>query len=161
MIFVMSAETVIDHSCIVGFKCLPLSCNAVLYSQDYRMLTSNMSHSKRFILMVDLLLIFIQVKLNFININIISSITFMYVSNQCSSKRGVILLVLMKSWLLLFSSSQSARGKDCVCELENSDPDFPEHKLDNVELTASQCTENITSEKVQTKSLVWYLGRQV
>ncbi|XP_056307366.1 olfactomedin-4 [Danio aesculapii] len=66
------------------------------------MLTSNMSHSGRFILTVIFLLIFIQ----------------------------------------------SARGKDCVCELVNSDPDFPEFKLDNVELTASQCTENITSEKI-------------
>ncbi|XP_001335383.3 olfactomedin-4 [Danio rerio] len=44
--------------------------------------------------------------------------------------------------------SQSVRGKDCVCDLQYSDPDFPENKLDNVELTASQCTGNITSEKM-------------
>ncbi|KAK2867070.1 hypothetical protein Q8A67_025187 [Cirrhinus molitorella] len=44
--------------------------------------------------------------------------------------------------------SQSARGKECVCELQNSDPAFPENKLDDVEFTATQCTENITSEKM-------------
>lgn len=45
-------------------------------------------------------------------------------------------------------SPQSTRGKDCVCELQNSDPAFPENKLKNVEFTASKCTGNITSEKV-------------
>ncbi|XP_048013476.1 olfactomedin-4-like [Megalobrama amblycephala] len=44
--------------------------------------------------------------------------------------------------------SQSARGKDCVCELQNSDPAFPENKLKEVEFTASQCIANITSEKM-------------
>ncbi|KAF4094973.1 olfactomedin-4-like isoform X1 [Onychostoma macrolepis] len=44
--------------------------------------------------------------------------------------------------------SQSAKGKDCVCELQNSDPAFPENKLNNIEFTATQCTENITSEKM-------------
>ncbi|XP_050956369.1 olfactomedin-4 [Labeo rohita] len=44
--------------------------------------------------------------------------------------------------------SQSVRGKDCVCELQNSDPAFPENKLSNVEFTAIQCTRNITLEKM-------------
>ncbi len=37
-----------------------------------------------------------------------------------------------------------------MCEVQNSDPAFPENKLNNVEFTATQCTENITSEKVET-----------
>ncbi|KAK7117417.1 hypothetical protein R3I94_022856 [Phoxinus phoxinus] len=44
--------------------------------------------------------------------------------------------------------SQSTRGKDCVCELQNSDPAFPENKLKNVAFAASKCTGNITSEKM-------------
>ncbi|XDV53136.1 hypothetical protein PO909_021718 [Leuciscus waleckii] len=45
-------------------------------------------------------------------------------------------------------SPQSTRGKDCVCELQNSDPAFPENKLKNVEFTTSKCIGNITSEKM-------------
>ncbi|XP_043083925.1 olfactomedin-4-like [Puntigrus tetrazona] len=56
------------------------------------------------------------------------------------------IFILMAAIPLIFS--QSARGKDCVCELQNSDPAFPENKLNNVEFTATQCTENITSEKM-------------
>ncbi|TRY93629.1 hypothetical protein DNTS_029700 [Danionella cerebrum] len=44
--------------------------------------------------------------------------------------------------------SQSAGGKDCVCELQNSDPAFPENKLDQIGFTASQCSINITSKKM-------------
>ncbi|XP_016324650.1 olfactomedin-4-like [Sinocyclocheilus anshuiensis] len=56
------------------------------------------------------------------------------------------IFILMVVIPLIFS--QSARGKDCVCELHNSDPAFPENKLNNVEFTATQCTGNITSEKM-------------
>ncbi|XP_016296528.1 olfactomedin-4-like [Sinocyclocheilus anshuiensis] len=56
------------------------------------------------------------------------------------------IFILMVVIPLIFS--QSARGKDCVCELQNSDPAFPENKLNNFEFTATQCTENITSEKM-------------
>lgn len=45
-------------------------------------------------------------------------------------------------------SPQEVRGKDCVCDLKNTDPAFPENKLKRVETTAFQCTEIITSEKV-------------
>ncbi|XP_052399984.1 olfactomedin-4 isoform X2 [Carassius gibelio] len=51
-------------------------------------------------------------------------------------------------FILIFSQSQSARGKDCVCELQSSDPAFPVNRLNNIEFTATQCTENITSEKM-------------
>ncbi|XP_067292830.1 olfactomedin-4-like [Pseudorasbora parva] len=58
--------------------------------------------------------------------------------------------------------SQSARGKDCVCELQNSDPAFPENKLENVEFTAAQCTGNITSEKMrEIDSLVLGLQHRI
>ncbi|XP_073687703.1 olfactomedin-4-like [Garra rufa] len=46
------------------------------------------------------------------------------------------------------SSHKSVRGKNCVCELQNSDPAFPENKLNNVEFTAIQCARNVTSEKM-------------
>ncbi|XP_051740718.1 olfactomedin-4-like [Ctenopharyngodon idella] len=58
--------------------------------------------------------------------------------------------------------SQSVRGKDCVCELQSSDPAFPENKLLNVEFTASQCTGNITSEKMtEIDSLVLGLQQRI
>ncbi|XP_042609331.1 olfactomedin-4-like [Cyprinus carpio] len=56
------------------------------------------------------------------------------------------IFILMVIIPLIFS--QSARGKDCVCELQNSDPAFPENKLNNVEFNAIQCARNITSEKM-------------
>ncbi|XP_016367061.1 olfactomedin-4-like [Sinocyclocheilus rhinocerous] len=43
---------------------------------------------------------------------------------------------------------QSVSGKDCVCDLKNSDPAFPELKLTKVETTAAQCTGTITSERM-------------
>ncbi|XP_043083297.1 olfactomedin-4 [Puntigrus tetrazona] len=43
---------------------------------------------------------------------------------------------------------QSVRGKNCVCDLKNSDPAFPEHKLTKVETTSRQCIERITSERI-------------
>ncbi|XP_067292486.1 olfactomedin-4-like [Pseudorasbora parva] len=46
------------------------------------------------------------------------------------------------------SFSQSARGKECVCDLKNLDPPFPKNELTKVETTALQCIETITSEKM-------------
>uniref|UniRef100_A0A8C2FBT4 Olfactomedin-4-like n=1 Tax=Cyprinus carpio TaxID=7962 RepID=A0A8C2FBT4_CYPCA len=43
---------------------------------------------------------------------------------------------------------QLVRGKDCVCDLKNSDPAFPEHKLTKVETTAAHCIGTITSERM-------------
>ncbi|KAK2867072.1 hypothetical protein QQF64_022739 [Cirrhinus molitorella] len=43
---------------------------------------------------------------------------------------------------------QSVKGKDCVCDLKNSDPAFPENKLAKVETNAAQCMETITSERM-------------
>ncbi|XP_058623920.1 olfactomedin-4-like isoform X2 [Onychostoma macrolepis] len=63
-------------------------------------------------------------------------------SNMSQSHIFILMVVIP----LIFS--QSARTKDCVCELENSDPAFPENKLNNVEFTAIQCTRNVTSEKM-------------
>ncbi|XP_051739439.1 olfactomedin-4-like [Ctenopharyngodon idella] len=58
--------------------------------------------------------------------------------------------------------SQSVRGKDCVCELQNTDPAFPENKLKNVEFIALQCTGNITSEKMtEIDSLVLGLQHRI
>uniref|UniRef100_A0A8C1VEN3 Olfactomedin-like domain-containing protein n=1 Tax=Cyprinus carpio TaxID=7962 RepID=A0A8C1VEN3_CYPCA len=59
------------------------------------------------------------------------------------------LFTLMVVIPLIFSQSHSAKEKDCVCELQNSGPAFPVNKLNNVEFTATQCTWNITSEKLQ------------
>ncbi|KAI7812141.1 putative olfactomedin-4-like [Triplophysa rosa] len=39
------------------------------------------------------------------------------------------------------------RGKECVCELQNSESAFPESKLRRVEITAVECIRNISSEK--------------
>ncbi|XP_039503920.1 olfactomedin-4-like [Pimephales promelas] len=50
--------------------------------------------------------------------------------------------------LIPLTFTQSVRGKDCVCDLKNSDPAFPEKKLKNVETSALQCTRTITSEKM-------------
>uniref|UniRef100_A0A8C1UWV2 Olfactomedin-like domain-containing protein n=2 Tax=Cyprinus carpio TaxID=7962 RepID=A0A8C1UWV2_CYPCA len=61
---------------------------------------------------------------------------------------GVILLVCWIYLCPVILSPQSVRAKDCVCELQNSDPAFPENKLNNVEFNAIQCTRNITSEKM-------------
>uniref|UniRef100_A0A8C1VF31 Olfactomedin-like domain-containing protein n=1 Tax=Cyprinus carpio TaxID=7962 RepID=A0A8C1VF31_CYPCA len=58
------------------------------------------------------------------------------------------LFTLMVVIPLIFSQSHSAKEKDCVCELQNSGPAFPVNKLNNVEFTATQCTWNITSEKM-------------
>ncbi|KAF4094976.1 olfactomedin-4-like [Onychostoma macrolepis] len=43
---------------------------------------------------------------------------------------------------------QSVRGKDCVCDLKNSDPAFPEQKLTKVETISAQCIGSITSERM-------------
>ncbi|RXN21919.1 olfactomedin-4-like protein [Labeo rohita] len=43
---------------------------------------------------------------------------------------------------------QSVTGKDCVCDLKNSDPAFPENKLTKVGTNAAQCIQAITSEKM-------------
>ncbi len=45
-------------------------------------------------------------------------------------------------------SLQSVRGNDCVCDLKNSDPAFPEQKLTKVETVSAQCIGSITSERV-------------
>ncbi|XP_067292295.1 olfactomedin-4 [Pseudorasbora parva] len=57
--------------------------------------------------------------------------------------QSVILLILIP-----LTFTQSARGKDCVCDLKNSDPAFPKIKLTKVETTALQCIGTITSEKM-------------
>ncbi|XP_017209619.2 olfactomedin-4 [Danio rerio] len=54
---------------------------------------------------------------------------------------------------------QSARGKDCVCDLKNSEPAFPDHKLTKVEATAKQCIRTITSEKMMEMDIL-VLGLQ-
>ncbi|XP_026094600.1 olfactomedin-4-like [Carassius auratus] len=56
------------------------------------------------------------------------------------------IFILMATIPLVFF--QSVRGKDCVCDLKNSDPAFPEAKLTKVETTSAQCIETITSEKI-------------
>ncbi|XP_016113789.1 olfactomedin-4-like [Sinocyclocheilus grahami] len=43
---------------------------------------------------------------------------------------------------------QSVRGKECVCDLKNSDPAFPEQKLTKVETISAQCIGSITSERM-------------
>ncbi|XP_077066581.1 olfactomedin-4 [Siphateles boraxobius] len=48
--------------------------------------------------------------------------------------------------LIHLTFTQTVRGKDCVCDLKNSDPAFPEKKLKNVETTALQCIGTITPE---------------
>ncbi|XP_077066579.1 olfactomedin-4-like [Siphateles boraxobius] len=50
--------------------------------------------------------------------------------------------------IIHLSFSQSVRGKECVCDLENGDPPFPKNELTKVETTALQCIETITSEKM-------------
>ncbi|KAK9952179.1 hypothetical protein ABG768_018032 [Culter alburnus] len=50
--------------------------------------------------------------------------------------------------LIPLTFPQSAKGKDCVCDLKNSDPVFPMNKLKKVETNALQCTGTITSEKM-------------
>ncbi|XP_059402344.1 olfactomedin-4-like [Carassius carassius] len=59
--------------------------------------------------------------------------------------RSNIFILMITIPLVFF---QSVRGKDCVCDLKNSDPAFPEAKLKKVETTATQCVETITSEKI-------------
>ncbi|XP_051975253.1 olfactomedin-4-like [Xyrauchen texanus] len=70
------------------------------------------------------------------------------------------LFILMIVILLILS--QPVKGKDCVCELQNSGSAFPESKLANVEKTASQCTGNISSEKMtEIDILVLGLKRRI
>ncbi|KAK2867068.1 hypothetical protein Q8A67_025185 [Cirrhinus molitorella] len=56
------------------------------------------------------------------------------------------ILTLMVTIPLILS--QTVRGENCVCELQNSDPAFPENKLNHVDFTAIQCARNVTSEKM-------------
>ncbi|XP_051548508.1 olfactomedin-4-like isoform X2 [Myxocyprinus asiaticus] len=56
------------------------------------------------------------------------------------------LLILMIAIPQIFS--QSVKQKDCVCDLQNYDPVFPENKLTNVQTAAAECTKAITSEKM-------------
>ncbi|KAL7885347.1 hypothetical protein AOLI_G00056420 [Acnodon oligacanthus] len=44
---------------------------------------------------------------------------------------------------------QSAGGKQCVCELKNSERPFPMDKLDNIGTTASECNRNITPDQME------------
>ncbi|KAK7117419.1 hypothetical protein R3I94_022858 [Phoxinus phoxinus] len=60
------------------------------------------------------------------------------------SQSNIFILLI----LIPLTFTQSVRGKDCVCDLKNSDPAFPEKKLKNVETTALQCIGTITSEKM-------------
>ncbi|XP_067235903.1 olfactomedin-4-like [Chanodichthys erythropterus] len=50
--------------------------------------------------------------------------------------------------IIHLSFSQSARGKECVCDLKNVDPPFPKNELTEVETTALQCIKTITLEKM-------------
>ncbi|XP_056106808.1 olfactomedin-4-like [Rhinichthys klamathensis goyatoka] len=50
--------------------------------------------------------------------------------------------------IIHLSFSQSVKGKECVCDLKDLDPPFPMNELINVETTALQCIETITSEKM-------------
>uniref|UniRef100_A0A8C2Q6X8 Olfactomedin-like domain-containing protein n=2 Tax=Cyprinus carpio TaxID=7962 RepID=A0A8C2Q6X8_CYPCA len=47
-----------------------------------------------------------------------------------------------------FSFLPSATGNECVCDLKNLDPVFPNDKLTKVETTALKCIRSITSEKM-------------
>ncbi|KAK7121671.1 hypothetical protein R3I93_022678 [Phoxinus phoxinus] len=60
------------------------------------------------------------------------------------SQSNIFILLI----LIPLTFTQSVRRKDCVCDLKNSDPAFPEKKLKNVETTALQCIGTITSEKM-------------
>ncbi|XP_067235582.1 olfactomedin-4-like [Chanodichthys erythropterus] len=78
------------------------------------------------------------------------------ISNMSQSNMFILMVIIP---LIL---SQSAKGKDCVCELQSSDPAFPENKLLNVEFTVSQCNGNITSEKItEIDSLVLGLQQRI
>ncbi|KTF73221.1 hypothetical protein cypCar_00047184 [Cyprinus carpio] len=46
------------------------------------------------------------------------------------------------------SFSQSATGKECVCDLKNLDPPFPKDELTKVETAVLKCIGSITSEKM-------------
>ncbi|XP_056596106.1 olfactomedin-4-like [Triplophysa dalaica] len=55
----------------------------------------------------------------------------------------IILMIVIPQFL-----SKEMRGKDCVCDLKNTDPAFPENKLRKVVTNVSHCTRTITSEKM-------------
>ncbi|XP_048014796.1 olfactomedin-4-like [Megalobrama amblycephala] len=59
------------------------------------------------------------------------------------SQSNVFILIIIH-----LSFSQSARGKECVCDLKNVDPPFPKNELTEVETTALQCIKTITLEKM-------------
>ncbi|ROL54592.1 Olfactomedin-4 [Anabarilius grahami] len=60
-----------------------------------------------------------------------------------SQSNAFILMIIIH-----LSFSQSVRGKECVCDLKNVDPPFPENELTEVETTALQCIKTITLEKM-------------
>ncbi|XDV53132.1 hypothetical protein PO909_021714 [Leuciscus waleckii] len=60
------------------------------------------------------------------------------------SQSNIFILLI----LIPLTFTQSVRGKECVCDLKNSDPVFPEKTLKNVETTSVQCIGTITSEKM-------------
>ncbi|XP_052453611.1 olfactomedin-4 [Carassius gibelio] len=59
--------------------------------------------------------------------------------------RSNILILMIIIPLTFF---QSVRGKECMCDLKNSDPAFPDQKLKKVEAMSAQCIESITSERM-------------
>nr|XP_055049138.1 olfactomedin-4 [Misgurnus anguillicaudatus] len=60
------------------------------------------------------------------------------------SLSNVFILMIVIPQILV----QSVRGKNCVCDLKNTDPAFPKSKFKRVETIALQCTATITSEKM-------------
>ncbi|XP_060784387.1 olfactomedin-4-like [Neoarius graeffei] len=60
-------------------------------------------------------------------------------------------------YLVLFS--QCVSGKDCTCELKNSQRPFPMEKLDSIHIEASKCAKTITSTQL-TEVDVLMLGVQ-
>ncbi|XP_016296529.1 olfactomedin-4-like [Sinocyclocheilus anshuiensis] len=60
------------------------------------------------------------------------------------SRSNVFILMI----IIPLTFFQSVRGKECVCDLKNSDPAFPEQKLTKVETISAQCIGSITSERM-------------
>ncbi|XP_036423934.1 olfactomedin-4-like [Colossoma macropomum] len=59
------------------------------------------------------------------------------------------LLSIWATAVFLTFLSQSASGKQCVCELKNLDRPFPMDKLDNIGTVASECNRTITPNQME------------
>ncbi|KAA0724538.1 hypothetical protein E1301_Tti003806 [Triplophysa tibetana] len=62
----------------------------------------------------------------------------------------IILMIVIPQFL-----SKELRGKNCVCDLKNTDPAFPENKLRRIVTDVSQCTMTNTSEKKEDERNVY------